>query len=213
MRRLLTAVVAAVLLLASCAQESSTAGGPSASGGASNCSVSSLPLHTSGQLTVATDSPAYSPWFRHNDPSNGQGYESAVAYAVAEKMGFSQSQLHWTVEPFGKSFAPGPKDFDFAIEQISITPERAQAVTFSDGYYNDQQALIGVKGTPIANATSVSQLTSYKFAAEQGTTSLQFIAQVIQPTQQPGVYDTTRDAISALQAGQVDGLVLDLPTA
>src|SRR5438552_9139054 len=185
MRRLLTAVVAAVLLLASCAQESSTAGGPSASGGASNCSVSSLPLHTPGQLTVATDSPAYSPWFRHNDPSNGQGYESAVAYAVAEKMGFSQAQVKWTVEPFGKSFAPGPKDFDFALEQISITPERAQAVDFSVGYYDDRQALIAVKGTPIASATTVADLKSYKFAAQQGTTSLQFIAQVIAPSSQP----------------------------
>jgi polar amino acid transport system substrate-binding protein len=214
MRRFLVPFAAVALLLVACAQKSSpTSGGSSGSGGTSNCAVSSLPLHTPGELTVATDSPAYSPWFRHNDPSNGQGYESAVAYAVAEKMGFSQSQVHWTVEPFGKSFAPGPKDFDFAIEQISITPERAQAVTFSHGYYDDQQALIGVKGTAIANATSVSQLTSYKFAAEQGTTSLQFIAQVIDPTQQPGVYDTTRDAISALQDGQVDGLVLDLPTA
>jgi polar amino acid transport system substrate-binding protein len=214
MRRILVPFAAVALLLAACAQKTSTtSGGSSGSAGGNSCAVSSLPLHTPGQLTVATDSPAYSPWFRHNDPSNGQGYESAVAYAVAQKMGFSQSQVHWTVEPFGKSFAPGPKDFDFAIEQISITPERAQAVTFSHGYYDDQQALIGVKGTAIANATSVSALKPYKFAAEQGTTSLQFIAQVIQPTQQAAVYDTTRDAISALEAGQVDGLVLDLPTA
>jgi polar amino acid transport system substrate-binding protein len=213
MRKLFAAIATCGLLLAACAQNSTPQSAPTVSGGGLNCATASLPLHTAGQLTVATDSPAYSPWFRHNDPSNGQGYESAVAYAVAEKMGFSQDQVKWTAEPFAKSFAPGPKDFDFALEQISITPERAQAVDFSHGYYDDQQALIAVKGTPIANATTVADLTSYKFAAEQGTTSLQFIAQAIAPTQQPSVFDTTRDAISALKAGQVDGLVLDLPTA
>jgi len=211
MRKALVAIAAAGILLAACAQETTPTS--QSSGGAPNCDASSMPVTAPGHLTVATDSPAFSPWFRHNDPSNGQGYESAVAYAVAQKMGFAPQQVHWTVEPFAKSFAPGPKHFDFAIEQISITPEREQAVSFSEGYYDDRQALIGVKGTPIAGATTVADLKNYKFAAEQGTTSLQFIAQVIQPTQQPAVFDTTRDAISALQAGQVDGLVLDLPTA
>jgi polar amino acid transport system substrate-binding protein len=214
MRRALIAIVVGGTLLAACAQETTpSSGGSSGSGGAPDCNPSTMPVTAPGQLTVATDSPAYSPWFRHNDPSNGQGYESAVAYAVAQKMGFASQQVHWTVEPFAKTYAPGPKRFDFAIEQISITPEREQAVSFSEGYYDDQQALIGVKGTPIAGATTVADLKNYKFAAEQGTTSLQFIAQVIQPTQQPAVFDTTRDAISALEAGQVDGLVLDLPTA
>jgi polar amino acid transport system substrate-binding protein len=214
MRKTLIAIAVAGTLLAACAQETTpSAGGASGSSGAPNCDPSSMPVAAPGHLTVATDSPAFSPWFRHNDPSNGQGYESAVAYAVAQKMGFAPQQVRWTVEPFAKSFAPGPKHFDFAIEQISITPEREQAVSFSHGYYDDQQALIGVKGTPIASATTVADLKNYKFAAEQGTTSLQFIAQAIQPTEQPAVFDTTRDAISALQAGQVDGLVLDLPTA
>jgi polar amino acid transport system substrate-binding protein len=214
MRKALIAVATVALLLAACAKETTpSSGGASGSSGAPDCNASSMPVTAPGHLTVATDSPAFSPWFRHNDPSNGQGYESAVTYAVAQKMGFAPQQVRWTVEPFAKSFAPGPKHFDFAIEQISITPEREQAVSFSHGYYDDQQALIGVKGTPIAGATTVADLTGYKFAAEQGTTSLQFIAQVIRPTEQPSVFDTTRDAISALQAGQVDGLVLDLPTA
>jgi polar amino acid transport system substrate-binding protein len=213
MRKLLAAVAISGLLLVACAQNSPTQSAPTVSGGGLNCDKASLPLKTAGTLTVATDSPAYSPWFRHNDPSNGQGYESAVAYAVAAKLGFSQSELKWTVEPFAKSYAPGPKDFDFALEQISITPERAQAVDFSHGYYDDQQAVIGVKGTPIANAKSVADLKPYTFGAEQGTTSLQFISQVIAPDQAPAVYDTTRDATSALAAGQIDGMVLDLPTA
>jgi polar amino acid transport system substrate-binding protein len=213
MRKLFTAIATCGLLLAACAQNSTPQSAPTVSGGGLNCDKASLPLKTPGTLTVATDSPAFSPWFRHNDPSNGQGYESAVAYAVADKLGFSSSELTWTVEPFAKSYAPGPKDFDFALEQISITPERAQAVDFSHGYYDDQQAVIGVKGTPIAGATSVADLKPYKFGAEQGTTSLQFIAQVIAPDQAPAVYDTTRDATSALAAGQIDGMVLDLPTA
>jgi polar amino acid transport system substrate-binding protein len=211
-RKALIAIAVAGTLLAACAQETTPSSSGSSSG-APNCDPSSMPVTAPGHITVATDSPAFSPWFRHNDPSNGQGYESAVAYAVAQKMGFAPQQVQWTVVPFAKTYAPGPKHFDFAIEQISITPEREQAVSFSEGYYDDQQALIGVKGTPIANATTITDLKPYKFAAEQGTTSLQFIAQVIAPTEQPAVYDTTRDAISALEAGQVDGLVLDLPTA
>jgi polar amino acid transport system substrate-binding protein len=213
MRKALIAIVVGGTLLAACAQETTPTSESSGSGGAPDCNPSTMPVTAPGHLTVATDSPAYSPWFRHNDPSNGQGYESAVTYAVAQKMGFAPQQVMWTVEPFAKSFAPGPKHFDFAIEQISITPAREQVVSFSHGYYDDQQALIGVKGTPIANATTVGDLKPYKFAAEQGTTSLEFIAQVIAPSQQPAVFDTTRDAISALEAGQVDGLVLDLPTA
>jgi polar amino acid transport system substrate-binding protein len=172
-----------------------------------------LQLVQPGQLTVATDSPAYNPWFRHNDPSNGQGYESAVTYAVADQLGFSTDEVHWVVEPFNKTYAPGPKDYDFAIEQISITPERSQAVTFSEGYYDDQQALLAIKGTPIASAKTIADLKPYKFGAQIGTTSLAFISQVVQASQQPGVFDTTAAAISALENGQIDGMVLDLPTA
>ena len=185
--------------------------GASGSTGAASCSKDSLNLLTPGTLTIATDSPAYNPWFRHNDPSNGQGYESAVAYGVAEGLGFTSDQVMWVIEPFNKSYAPGPKNFDFDINQISITPERAQVVDFSDGYYDDQQALIAIKGTPIASATTLAELKQYKFGAQVGTTSLQFITQVIGG--QYAVFDTTNDAKSALEAGQIDGLILDLPTA
>ncbi len=166
-----------------------------------------------GQLTVATDSPVYSPWFRHNDPPNGQGYESAVAYAVAQGLGFDTSEVKWVVEPFNKSYAPGPKDFDFDINEISITPERAQQVDFSTGYYDDAQALVARKGTPIASATTVADLKPYLLGDQVGTTSLAFISQVIQPTQQPRVFDTLNDAKAALNAGNIDGILTDLPTA
>jgi polar amino acid transport system substrate-binding protein len=214
MRRSLV-IVALGLVLSACASENPTvSGGASGSSpSASTCSPSTLHLSTPGQLTVATDSPAYNPWFRHNDPSNGDGYESAVTYAVAQQLGFSRDQVHWVVQPFGRTFAPGSKDYDFAIEQISITPERAQAVTFSEGYYDDQQALLAIKGTAIASATSMADLSAYKYGAQIGTTSLAFISQEIKPTQQPAVFDTTAAAISALENGQIDGMVLDLPTA
>jgi polar amino acid transport system substrate-binding protein len=216
MRRALV-VVAVGLVLSACASENPTVNGGGSGGGvgpsSSSCSPSTLHLFAPARLTVATDSPAYNPWFRHNDPSNGEGYESAVTYAVADQLGFSNDQVHWVVQPFGKTFAPGPKDYDFAIEQISITPERSQAVTFSVGYYDDQQALLAIKGTPIANATTLADLKPYKYGAEIGTTSLAFISQDLQPTQQPAVFDTTAAAISALENGQIDGMVLDLPTA
>jgi polar amino acid transport system substrate-binding protein len=214
MRKSVFVLMLVTLFTAACAS-SNTSQGPAASGRSSSasCDMANPPVQTSGRLTIATDSPAYSPWFRHNDPSNGQGYEAAVAYSVADGLGFTHDQVKWVVEPFNKSYAPGPKDFDFDINQISITPERAQVVTFSDGYYDDQQALIAIKGTPIANATTLAELQQYRFGAQVGTTSLTFINQVIQSTQQPGVYDTTNEAKSALENGQIDGMVLDLPTA
>jgi polar amino acid transport system substrate-binding protein len=218
MRRFVIAVAAFGLILAACAKDNPSVGagptgttGASGSSGAASCSKDSLNLVTPGTLTIATDSPAFNPWFRHNDPSNDQGYESAVAYAVAEGLGFTPDQVTWVVEPFNRSYAPGPKNFDFDINQVSITPERAQVVDFSHGYYDDQQALIAIKGTPIASATTLAELKQYKFGAQVGTTSLQFITQVIGG--QYAVFDTTNDAKSALEAGQIDGLILDLPTA
>jgi polar amino acid transport system substrate-binding protein len=210
MRKVLAAVAVFGLLFTACAQKENPVVSP---GGSASCDKAALHLFQPGQFTIATDSPAYNPWFRHNDPSNGQGYESAVAYSVAQGLGFSTSEVKWVVEPFGKTYAPGPKSYDFAIEQISITPERAQVVTFSDGYYDDQQALIAIKGTPLASATTLAELKQYKFGAQVGTTSLTFISQNIQSTQQAAVYDTTNEAKSALENGQIDGMILDLPTA
>jgi polar amino acid transport system substrate-binding protein len=166
-----------------------------------------------GVLTVGTDSPAYDPWFRNNDPSNGKGFESAVAYAVAKQLGFQPSSVTWVKEPFNKSYAPGTKNFDFDINQISITPERAKVVTFSDGYYTASQGLIALKDSPVAEATSVADLKNYKLGAQTGTTSLTAIRNDIQPTQQPLVFQNTNVAKQALLNHQVDAIVADLPTA
>ncbi|WP_028637785.1 ABC transporter substrate-binding protein [Nocardioides sp. URHA0032] len=213
------AVAAVPLLLAAvaCAPESdggataTDTGNPSAT--ANQCATDSLPLRTPGQLTVGTDSPAYDPWFVDNDPSNGKGFESAVAYAVAEQLGFSKDQVTWVKVPFNKSYAPGEKDFDFDINQISITPQRAEVVDFSDGYYQAAQAVIALKGTPGAAATSIADLKDLKLGAQTGTTSLTAIRDVIQPTEDPAVFDDTNAAKQALQNGQVDAILSDLPTA
>jgi len=166
-----------------------------------------------GVLTVATDSPAYDPWFSHNDPSNGKGFESAVAYAVAKRLGFDKASVTWVKEPFNKSYAPGDKDFDFDINQISITPARAKVVTFSDGYYTVAQALIALKDSPVAQAQSVADLKQYKLGAQTGTTSLTAIREDIQPSSEPLVFDDTNVAKQALLNHQVDAIVADLPTA
>jgi polar amino acid transport system substrate-binding protein len=168
---------------------------------------------TDGTLTIATDSPAYDPWFKDNDPSNGKGFESAVAYAVADELGFDKSSVTWVKEPFNKSYAPGDKDFDFDINQISITPQRAKVVTFSDGYYTASQALIALKDNPVAKATTLDELKDYKLGAQTGTTSLTAIREDIQPTSEPLVFQNTNVAKQALLNGQVDAIVADLPTA
>jgi polar amino acid transport system substrate-binding protein len=168
---------------------------------------------TDGTLTVGTDSPAYDPWFRDNDPTNGKGYESAVAYAVAKQLGFDPSAVKWVKVPFNSSYAPGPKKFDFDINQISITPQRAKVVDFSDGYYDAAQAVIAIKGSPAASATSLADLQKYKIGAQTGTTSLTAIRDQIKPSSDAVVFQNTNDAKQALINGQVDAIVADLPTA
>jgi polar amino acid transport system substrate-binding protein len=186
---------------------------PSAEPALDECSKENLTLVTPGTITIGTDTPAYPPYFADDDPSNGQGFESAVAYAVAEGLGFAPNEVTWTVVPFNKSYAPGDKDFDFDINQISITPKRQKAVDFSDGYYTVNQAVVALNDSPIANATTLAELQAAKLGAQVGTTSLDFITDVVQPTDQPFVYNDTNDAKSALNNGQIDGIVVDLPTA
>ncbi|HET9842510.1 MAG TPA: ABC transporter substrate-binding protein [Nocardioides sp.] len=211
------AVLVPLMLLAlGCApQNSSTATDTNASSDANQTPAECAQgkTLTSGVLTVATDSPAYDPWFTHNKPSNGKGYESAVAYAVAQQLGFDRSAVTWVKEPFNKSYAPGDKNFDFDINQISITPARAKVVTFSDGYYTAAQALIALKGSPAARATTLADLKGFKLGAQTGTTSLTAIREDIQPSSQPLVFDDTNVAKQALLNHQVDGIVADLPTA
>ena len=196
------------------ADEPTAEGSPSESGAtggvSAECAADQLPVMDAGVLTVATDSPAYEPWFSDDDPTNGKGYESAVAYAIADTLGLD---VTWTVVPFNKSYAPGPKDFDFDINQISISPERAEAVDFSDGYYTATQAIVGLKDSPVAEAESVTDLAGFKLGAQTGTTSLTVIRETIQPTEEPAVFEDTNAAKQALLNGQVDGIVADLPTA
>jgi polar amino acid transport system substrate-binding protein len=222
MRKLLT-MAAAGLLLAACAPEQQAQPGGGGGTEADSCQKDQLNLVEEGQLTIGTDNPAFPPWFEGgtpegspweiNDPSTGEGFESAVAYAVAGELGFSDDEVEWVEVPFNQSFKPGPKDFDFDINQISYVPARDEAVDFSDSYYDVNQALVAVQGTPLANATTLDELRSYKLGAPVGTTSFDYIDQNIQPEQDPGVYDTLNDAISALKNGQVEGIVVDLPTA
>jgi polar amino acid transport system substrate-binding protein len=209
----ITAVAAASL--AACSSSPAPSASPGGSSSTLSCTYSGLQkaLYTKGQLTVATDQPVYTPWFVNNNPSNGKGYESAVAYAVAKQLGFKRSQVHWTYEPFNDSYAPGPKKFDFDINEISYTPERAQAVTFSNSYYGDSQALVALKGSPIDTKHSPAQLKTYVYGDQIGTTSLQFITSQIQPTTTPKVYQTLNVVKSALQTHQIDAFVTDTPTA
>ena len=187
-------------------------GGNASTAACGNAAVQSQ-LYNKGVLTVATDTPAYTPWFVNNTPSNGQGYESAVAYAVAQQLGFSKDQVKWVTEPFDNSYAPGPKKFDFDINEISYSSDRANAVTFSDGYYDVQQAIVATKGSPIVAKHSPADLKNYVYGDQIGTTSLQYINGQIQPTQQPKVYDDLNGAITALRNHQIGAIVLDTPTA
>jgi polar amino acid transport system substrate-binding protein len=186
-----------------------------------SCAKGDLNLVTAGTLTVGTDNPAYPPWFggtpkkpwQGSDPRSGKGYESAVAYAVAKELGFSRDEVTWKHVPFNNSFAPGPKSFDFDINQVSVTPARARIIDFGDSYYNINQAVVVNKGTPIASATSQAALKPYELGAQLGTTSYQFIKDNIQPSKTPSVFPTNAGAVQALKNKQIDGLVVDLPTA
>ena len=219
MRRSLALVL--VLALAGCGGSSSSNSGSGGTGSAKSCAKADLNLVSAGQLTVGTDNPAFPPWFggpekspwKVSDPRSGQGFESAVAYAVAGKLGFAKNEVKWIVVPFNTSFAPGPKKFDFDINEISYTPARANVVAFSDSYYNVNQAVVAKRGTKIATAQSTADLQHYKLGAQIGTTSYQYIKEFIKPSQQPAVFDTNDAAVASLKNGQIDGLVVDLPTA
>jgi polar amino acid transport system substrate-binding protein len=175
------------------------------------CAIDQLNLKEPGVLTIGTNSPAYPPWFKGNDPSNGKGFEGAVAYAVADQMGFADDQVKWVVEPFGKSFAPGDKDFDFDINQISILPARAKVVDFSEGYFEVTQGVVALTESGL-QLGSLDDLRQARLGAEQGTTSL-LAAEAIDPSTQVAVFPDTNAAKQALQNGQIDAVVADLDTA
>jgi polar amino acid transport system substrate-binding protein len=215
---LLPTVAAAALLasLVACAPEDQAA--PAASGSAAGsasagCTPDQLQTLKPGTFTVGTDKPAYAPWFSDDDPKNGKGFESAVAYAVAGELGYDQAAVTWATVPFTTAYAPGDKSFDVDINQVSITDARKNAVDFSAPYYTVTQTVVTYKGSPIDGATTVAALKDAKLGAQVGTTSYNDIADQIQPTRAAAAYDTNDLAVQALKNKQIDGIVVDLPTA
>jgi polar amino acid transport system substrate-binding protein len=186
------------------------------------CAKGSLNLLNEGRLTLGTDNPAFPPWWgggqtrkpwKTSNPYSGQGYESAVAYAVARQLGFPKVQVQWTAVPFAQSYRPGNKNFDWYVAQVSATPERERVVDLSNSYYFVYQSLVGREGTPIASARTVADLRSYTLGAQLGTTSYQYIANYVKPSRRPLAYDSNDLAVQALKNGQIDGIVVDMPTA
>ncbi|HEV7205487.1 MAG TPA: ABC transporter substrate-binding protein [Jatrophihabitans sp.] len=227
MPRIVPTALGAVLLLSACAAQSTGSSSTSSSGSASvsasgpaaasasaapTCTPATLKTHSAGTLTVATDSPAYEPWFVDNKPANGKGFESAVAFAVGKQLGYTPAQVKWTHASFNSVIAPTPKAYDFDINEVSITPARAKAVDFSSGYYDVAQSVITLDKSRIAGATTVAGLQNAKLGAQQGTTSFDAIKNVIKPHRAASEYPTNDLAVQALKNGQIDGLVVDLPT-
>jgi polar amino acid transport system substrate-binding protein len=212
-----------LLLAAACGSKSSTTSTTTPAAG-NPCATSKLATLTPGTLTIGTDNPAYYPYFAggpghdwkgqyNNDPYKDKGFEDAVAYAVAKQLGFPASKVTWQVTHFNQSYSPGPKHFDFYLAQVSYTAKRAQEVDFSTSYYDVNQAVVALKSDAISHATSIADLKQYKLGTQTGTTSYDFITNTIQPSQAPMSYPSLNNAINGLKAHQIDGIVIDLPTA
>lgn len=201
------------LVAAACGSSTSDAVTETGSDGgdAAAASCETLPLKTEGVLSVATGEAVFPPWVEDDDAASGKGFESALVYALAEQLGVET--VEWTGVGFDEAIAAGEKAYDFNIQQYSITPERDEVVDFSDGYYEVKQAIIGLEDSSVASAASVADLADAKLGAAIGTTSLDYIESVIQPTTEAAVYDDNAAAKLALEAGQVDAVVFDLPTA
>jgi polar amino acid transport system substrate-binding protein len=202
----------AALIAVGCGSSDDSTTDASASATAT-CKPGQLPTEEQGVLTVATDKPAYPPYFEEDDPTNGGGFESAVAYAIADQLGYPKAKVKWTVEPFNSSFAPGPKDFDFDVNQISITPPREKAVDFSAPYYTANQAVVALKDSDAAKAETLEELQDAQLGVQIGTTSLEAAEEEIDPSSRPEVFNTSNDVVQALKNGQIDAVVVDLPTA
>jgi polar amino acid transport system substrate-binding protein len=212
----LLVTLAAVLsgALAGCApQDESPPAPPNASALGLDCDKAKMKTKVAGKLTVGTDEPAYEPWFTDNKPENGQGFESAMVYAVAERLGYTKDEVMWIRVTFNNAIAPGPKPYDIDINQFSITDERRRAVDFTGPYYLVRQTVIALNSSKIAGATTVADLKGAKLGAQVGTTSYDAITKLIDPAAKPAVYNSNDDAKKALQNKQIDGLVVDLPTA
>jgi polar amino acid transport system substrate-binding protein len=213
-KRLLAAVVTATaLVFVACGEDEESEPAATATAEAAACEKGQLELKQAGTLTVGTDKPAFPPYFEDDDPTNGRGFESAVAYAIADQLGFAKSEVEWTVVPFNASYAPGPKDFDFDVNQISINDKRKRAVDFSEPYYKAPQAVVAAKGSSAAKATSLDDLADASIGVQLGTTSLDAVTEAIQPSEDPKVFDDSNAVVTALRQNQVDAVVIDLPTA
>jgi polar amino acid transport system substrate-binding protein len=211
-----TAVVAG-LLVAACAPAAQNSAAPAAAGsltpGQGACTPAALHTLKANTFTFGTDEPVYEPWFVNDDPTSGKGFESAVAYAVAGRLGYTKSQVGWVRVTFNAAIQPGPKTYDADLDEFSITADRRKAVDFSAPYYDVTQAVITVKSSPAAAVHSIDGLRGVKIGAQVGTTSYDAAQNVIRPTQQVAVYNSNDDAKQALANGQIQALVVDLPTA
>src|SRR5215213_521827 len=211
---LLVVLVLAAFAVAACGDDDDDgdSGSSTTAAQADSCAKGQLALVNSGQLTVGTDKPAFPPYFEDNDPTNGKGFESTVAYAVADNLGFAKSDVKWIVVPFNSSYAPGPKKFDFDINQISITKAREKVVDFSDPYYVATQGVVTAKGSDL-EPTKISDLKDATIGVQIGTTSLDAVKDLVQPSKDPKVFNDSNDVVTALKQNQVDAIVTDLPTA
>ena len=213
MRKSLIGILAVTgLTLATCGGSDSASDTTAAAGGSGNECTTGKTL-AEGTLTIGTGNPAFSPWVENDAPESGEGFEAAVAYAVATAMGFDNANVAWVRTSFDEAVQPGAKNFDFNLQQYSITEERKQTVSFSDPYYSTNQAIVGYADSAAVGATTVEALKELKFGVQSGTTSLQFLVDNIAPTTEPYVYDDNAAAKAALEAKQIDAIVVDLPTA
>jgi polar amino acid transport system substrate-binding protein len=209
---------------ASAATSEAPSAAPSASAALTDCAKTAVV--TPGKFTIGTDNPAYPPYFatpegsakptapwQLGDPTNGNGFEAAVGYAIADKLGFTKDQVEWIVVPFGNSFAPGPKTFDIDLNQVNYKAERTQTADLSKGYYFGNQSVVTLKASPFAKATTIADLKDAQWGAQVGTTSLDAINTLIAPTKKPLVYDTNDLAVKALGNKTIDAIMVDLPTS
>jgi polar amino acid transport system substrate-binding protein len=222
----LTLFAALAVLVAGCGSSSSSssssataagsetsAGGSSETASATACKPGELETANDGTLTIATDKPAYPPYFEDDEPANGEGFESAVGFAIAQQLGYPNGKVEWTVEPFDSAYAPGEKSFDFDLNEVSITPAREKAVDFSAPYYAANQAVVALKDSEAAKAKSLADLKDTKIGVQINTTSLSAVEEEIEPSSQPEVFNNSNDVVTALKNGQVEAVVVDLPTA